>query len=1029
MVGFTQGLASPSAQPPTPPKESILKPMNSNEGSANHVVLNPPLLDTPDESPSSSADYFKQSSERARKKVGFSPWTQFHGASAEGTKDSDSESSVRRLPPSRDCKSLKSILKAGQDDGTSSPGKELIMLDQTSLAAMLRATTLHLAHPSRASRMDAYTTLLGCLGAYDDVPEAMEMSEKVVDMAGYIKRDISAKLESDGNLDTQLVAQALKVLTALISIPIVAGQLPDDFRSFILDRSLSVLEDVAAPKILVLHYMHFLETQKLGPKQLTSDRANRIVSALDGVTNRVKGNRIVCHRLMIYQRLLGLTKSVMAARIGSWIDHLISGMLSTIKDVRIRAITFGTSAGLQLGTMHPVSQAFIEVLNRASPEGRKVVEFLASRLTEMVSSKEDGLHVAQIWSVVILFLRGRRFKLETWEHMKSWLGIIQKCFNSSEANIKVQANIAWSRLIFSINLDASTSPAMARMLRQPLMAHLERKVVDKSTRQAKQNARSTYCTLLYYAFRPSATAQQFDKYWDLYVASILPISFAANKSDVNYACDILAGLLSGPAKAKAKAWDENRANENGMVKIDELPYIDAKWVRSNVGRVMQTYDKLSEQASWLPDKDHEASILLLWRNFMTALGAAGSKEIKVSMETMQAISHVMNQCKRTLGASRHPSAQNTTSGTPSTLKKHVPDAFEKVRRLVEEAMLQLGTIPFLERRLVLTSQDRFEAAETPSSRSNKHSGSLESPITHLILLLLRVAGQQGNPGVSYVDTVKAALTSYLQPTTTRRAQLDAIRHLARLLSNEEFTGRKASQMFWIILAEATTSALKLPPIHDPYATNSLHPGHDFRDATKILELGIQYHSPQLSSAWVSLHESVTALLHQEAGAGGISLIMTELLASALCKYSDTCDDHVLIAATSILRSMNESQAITSLDRAQRVLWGPTPKVVTAKRIDLSGGLDAVMNSMLEVTYQRFRTFTDSSVMEFLTVVKDFVDHCPPSRWTSLLEGTQQGLALWFKDAENILDSSDPNLVSSTLVCLDTLRPSKIIHSY
>lgn len=999
MVGFTPGLAPLAARPPTPPKESTTKLVNGNSSNPHPTLANRPPLDTPDESPSSSADYFKGSSERAQKKVGFSPWTEFHKLPTAGSKESDSEGSVRRLPPSKDCKSLKSILKACADSTTSLSGNELLAFDQGSLPAMLHSTILHLASDEPASRIDAYSTLLACMSAYDEVPGTPELSEKVVELTGYIRRDVSPKTEPHKTLDTQLVIQALKVLTVFLCTPSIASQLPEEFCSFIFERALGSLEDASSSKILISHYMHLLEKQKFSPKQMNADRVNRLLSALDSVTNRVKGNRVVCHRLMIYQRLLLQAKPVMTARVQSWIDHLLSAMLSTIKDIRVRAIGFGVEAGLQLGATTSVSQVCLEVLNRESPEGKTVVEFLSSRLTEMVTSKEDGMHVPKIWSVVILFFRSRRRQLESWPHMKLWLAVIQKCLNSSDPQVKFQANIAWSRLIFAVDLGTSTSDPMAYMLRQPLISQLERRANDKTSKQAKQIARSTYCCLLYYAFRPSATHAQLDCYWGSYISQVLPVSLVATKSDVNYACDILTALFSG--SGKPKAWDENRANMNGPVKPIELPCLDAKWIRLNAAEIIQIFDKLFKVANWQQDQGGEAPIMSAWRSFMTALGVASSKEIKVSMYTMKAVSQIVNLTKRILDSHTEPYREPDQKDSKQTHHGSLPDGFEKIAKIIHQAVLKIGTIPFLERRMVLTSQNSFEAAETPSSRSSRDQGSLDSPATHLLTLLLAGARQQGQSVASFVDAVKVVMAITLQSTNTRRTKLSATRNFARLYRRDRALDREAALIFWSLLAEAVSSAIRLPHHTDPHNASPQYPGPEYREATKILELGIQQHSIHLTPSWLDLHDSISASLRGEIGDEGIILTMTEPLASAIHKNNSPCGDSVLTAATAVLKNAHWSKSPNSIDRAQRLLWGPThvsQKPVFANGVAPLEDLYIMMDSTLRAAYGTFQTLATDSVIPFIAGVTNVIYTCPQAHQEYLISRMQQGLALWIEDA-------------------------------
>jgi len=1003
MVGFASGLAALSARPPTPPKESSPKLANANDTSVHSAIANRPLVDTPDESPSSSAEYFKGSSEKAQKKVGFSPWTEFHRLPVSGIKDSDSEGSIRRLPPSKECKSLKSILKACSDNTTFLSDNEMLAFDQTSFPAMLRSTVQHLADPSRASRLDAYTTLFACLSAYDEVPETKDLSENVVEITGYIRRDVSAKMDSDGGLDTRLVTQALKVLTVFLCMASLATSIPECFCSFILDRSISSIEDAGSPKILVSYHMHLLEKQKFTAKHMTTDRVNRLLSALDAVTTRTKGNRIICHRLMIYQRLLLQSKSVMAARIGGWIDNLVSGMLSSIKDVRVRAIGFGVEAGLQLGSILSVSQACIEFFNRTNPEGKKVIDFLCTRLGEMTVNKEDGIHAPQIWSVVILFFRSRRRQLECWEHMKAWLIVIQRCLNCSDPQVKFQANIAWSRLIFVVNPNVSTSNSMAKMLRQPLVSHLERKADDKNSKQAKQIARSTYCTLLYYAFRPTATHAQFDQYWELYVAQILPSSFAGSKSDVNHAFDVLAALLS--SSGRPKAWDENRANMNGPVKPEELPCLDPKWIRLRADNIAHIFDELFDVADWRLDEDREASVLLAWRSFMTALGIASSKEVKVSMDTMNAVSTVINQIKRLLERRTNRPQRRECSHPETSTKGDTADIYLNITSLLREALAKIGAIPFMEKRLILTSQDAFEAAETPSSRSSRDSSSLDSPATHLLKLLLKSLPDP-QPSLSYINTIKAVMHITLQSASNRRTQLVALRNLARLLSVDDASDQGASLILWQLIAEATSLAIRMPQQNDPLNASPQPPGHEYREAVKILELGIQQRSVKTIDVWQKLHDCIADSLRKEVCDDGIILMMTQPLADVMRKYNATCDEALLLHAAILLKTIHWPKSYQPMERAQKLLWevGHTSHKLNA--LNPFDRLCSMADTLLGSAYGRMMTLAAEAICPFLSAVTSVIASCPPEHQEFILLRTQLGLAVWIEDADGFLSSSN-----------------------
>ena len=1015
MAGFAPGLASIAARPPTPPRENTAKASPTNgfrTNSTGHV-----LLDTPDESPTSSADYSRESTGKAQKRVGFTLLgTQYHRFSI-GGHESDSDSPIRQLPRSRDCKSSKSILKACTNNSEDPMSSEMLAFDNTNLPAMLRSTTQHLASASSSSRLDAYSTLLACLGAYDEIPEVEELAEKMAEITGYIRRDVTANKEEDGSLDIQAATQALKLATVLLGTSSIAKKFPEDFCSFILERSISSLEDQACPKILVTHYMHLLERQKFSSKHMNPDRVNRLISALGSVTTWVKGNRVVGHRLMIYQRLLGQANQSMVSRVGSWIDHLISGMLSTIKDLRARAIAFGMDAAFQLGTASPVSQAYLELFNRTSADGTKVLDFLCSRLIEMVTSKEDGPHVPRIWSVMIMFLRSRRRQLESWEHIKAWLVVIQRCFNSGDGQTKWQANIAWNRLIFAINLDASTSISMAKMLRQPIISQLERKSSDKNYNTAKQNARSTYCTLLYYALRPTATHAQLDQYWDLYVCQILPTCFITSKNDVNHACNILSALFGG--SGKIKVWEDNRIND-GPINLEDLPCLDPKWIRLRTASILQVFDRLFDAADWQFSEDGDAPILLAWRSFTSALGNAGGKEVKVSMDAMNAVAHIINETKLLLERSNSSFAK--TLSTDIKGKGDQSRVFEKIAILISEAVAKIGHIPFLERRLIRTSQDSFEAADTPSSRSSRDSGSLSSPVAHLLSVLLRNVPKMSDKA-TYTCALRTVLDISLQSATSRRSQLSILRNLGRLLITNGVYQEEASIIFWRLLAESTSSAMKQSQQNEIHNDSPQYPGHEFREAVKILELGLQFRSNSNESMWHDLHTSVLDSLRKDVGYDATALVIIEPLAVFISKDDNMCDDFVFAAAVLMLEAVQWPQSAQSVERVQRRLWGVThlaPKVTTQDPFEK---LYFMVDTLLSTSYASLEMLQPATVVKFISATTKMIASCPPECISITLSRLQKGLAPWIEDAKGILSpypSSRFNTLYSEVSATETI---------
>ena len=965
------------ARPPTPPRESSTK-LSNDSAYFNGVATANFLLDTPDESPASSAEYFKDSSGKARKKVGFSGWTQYHRHSPAGSKNYDSDEH-KRLPPSRECNPAKSILKPYVYTSLVE-SKDTLPFNQTSLPSMLRSAALHLASDSRSAKLDAYTSLLGCLSAYEDVPDPQELAERGGEISGALRRDVVAK-HQDGTSDVQLAAHALKLVTVLLCMKGTSNLLPDEFCSFIVEQSIACMEDPNSPKMLGSHYMHLIEKQKFSPKILTTDRVTRLLSVLGIITTRVKGNRVVCHRLNIYQRLLNQARALMVSRVGSWIDNLVSGMMSTIKEVRARAIAFGMEAGLQFGTIASVSQECMNVFNRQSAEGMKVVDFLASRLTEMTKKREDGAHVPQIWSVVLLFFRSRTQQIEHWEHLKLWLGILQQCFNSGDAQIKFQANIAWNRFIFSLDISTSTSISMAKMLKQPIVSQLERKSTEKNAKLAKQIARSSYCTLLYYALRPSATHAQLDQYWDLYIMELLPKAFSGSPTDVDYACNILASIFFN--NSQPRIWDADKANANGPMRPDDLPVLDPKWLRSKTESILVVLKKLFGIADW---KDIEnCPAVLTWRNFMSALGTASSKEVKVSMSTMTAVAKIVN-CLKTFLVQHDSSSMG-------------PNNLEKFNVLLKDAIAKIGHIPFNEKRLLTTQSHDFEAVgETPSSRGTSRSARFDSAATYLVELLLETkAGHDLRPQQIAAETI---LHLNLQNASSRRSRVRNLRNITRQIPPEHASSQLDwSILMWNLVAKEMIDALALPRTIEKHNESPEHSGHEYRDVVKVLELGIHMRSKLILEAWTKLFDCLCEAISQEVGNIGVVLVIQESLAEVLCaEVEKRCDEVVVGCGISLLKCIQWPINSKIVEYAQTQLWGVPPIHHNPDPLESLKPCQRLTSALLQASHASMESTSEVVLFSCLSTVISFVNKLPRNAGRQFLKETQQAFGLWIEDA-------------------------------
>ena len=412
------------ARPPTPPRASSHAFLHDD---SNRALDSHTRLHTPDDSPPSTNGSTNTRSGERSKRVNFSPWTKYIKAPSAPSSSLPGKAELRTLPRSNQCKPSKSILKPSNSPLPSSLLALGHPLTAESFAMLLKSITQQLAGESLSSRLDAYIHLLGALKAYEGLPREQALSGNLGLLMQFIQRDICRDLsENYGPLEVNLVIHALKLAIVFVWNSSLSPQLSDDFRTFIVDKSISCLQEVRAPKSVLIHYMHLLSTQNFSPKIMTNGRVARILSTLSDVTDRVNGNGIISHRLSIYQRLLNQSKSTLANHSMLWVKPLVSGLLHHIKDTRAKAISLGIQASLALGPNTNVSSTVRDIFDKPLDQGRRLVSEICERMSRMMSSTESGVHVPQIWSVVVLLLRSKRVNIDQWDHFKEWVLVLQK---------------------------------------------------------------------------------------------------------------------------------------------------------------------------------------------------------------------------------------------------------------------------------------------------------------------------------------------------------------------------------------------------------------------------------------------------------------------------------------------------------------------------------------------------------------------------------------------------------------------------
>ncbi|KAF8453163.1 Rap1-interacting factor 1 N terminal-domain-containing protein [Terfezia claveryi] len=968
-------------RPPTPPRGSTKTASLLQESSTDSQEG---VLKTP----TSSADF----TARNKKQVNWSPWTKYH-------KPDDPSPLRPSRPTSAVSTPLKSILKPFNPSvisiGLLNTSDQIKAYTYDSFPAMLESITQALASTERSKKLDTYVTFCNTLKAYDNNPDMKAIKNKMPLLSSFIRRDLGAKLPNSANNsgDSQLIQQAIKLLTVFVWLPELAESIDDDDATFFIQHAIQVLRDPLSPKVVVTYFLNFLVQQKFPPKIMTPERASGIIQALREIETRVAGNTVLTERIGIYHRLLSQAKAVMIVRTGDWMEHVLSAVLNNAnnKDLRVRALHCMAEAARTIGLEKTVARSLTNLLNREDKDGVKFLERVTERLSLLIKNGE-GVHVTQVWGLVILLLRGRH-PVSSWEHFTPWLSIIQQCFNSSTLAIKVAANAAWSKLIYALHCGSEISPKDMDLLTRPLVRYLDPQYAASNAKGPRQAALSNVCAFLYYNIRPNTPIKQIYLAWDVIVVGLLEKLVLSGKHEVEDACHILAALFNG---SHQKPWNDSRGLEKEAIKADEIMRLDPKWVRSNSATVLKTLETAMRKSSW---EGESCAIRLLWHKFTKCLADASMKEIKISTETMDTVAHIFNMLQR--------------------FWKEGPTAFEEVPNksshkfvaiftfLIITTFESIGTFCFTEKQLSYDDHNEFAAISTPSNRyssGGSYGAVFHLPIVHLFQFFLKpFDGAELSEG--YFISAKSILSKCLEAQDSRRKRLALLSACSTVLPQRGTS--PIDRQAWSILANLTESAL---PVKEKSHSSPTPVNWEFKDILKIIQWGCRYDIP----AWDPLFEAFAHTVQTEQG--DIQLISTviEPLAEFLRLEKLDTDIHTwLTHGKAVLEKAIYPKSQAPAAPAETTL--KVPFGLGSRRIANTEPYDNLYNMINQFLVTSYPICGDVAIVvslkDFIVVLIEFIHRCPKTSVLILLKRIQEGVAFWLADQKEFMNKKNSDLTA------------------
>ncbi|KAJ5810195.1 uncharacterized protein N7503_002413 [Penicillium pulvis] len=962
------------ARPPTPPRPGSRIDQDETDTPSQNITETPQTANSSRAPPSS----------RASKRVTWSPWlhTTIDLPSGPLTNLRPKDSPFKLKEPKPRDSPYKSILKESNSPiPVWSPKFDPFTSD--SFAMLLESVIQQLAGESITSRLDAYMQFFNALRTYDSLPTAKDITEKLSLITDFIQRDVNRDLSSGAPLDINLANQALKLSAALVWHSGVSPMLPEEFKVFLVEHSTTCLQDAKVPKSVLTHYMSILSAQNFGPRVMTNARVIRLLTALEEISNHVSGKAIALHRLTIYQRLLSQSKSTFVSRSSLWAENLVFGLLHPMKDNRSKAISLGFQVASAAGPNQSLSKNLRELFDRPLEKDRKLVNEVRERMSRMMASTETGIHVPQIWSIIVLLMRSKGSNLEQWEHFKEWVLVLQKCFNCSEPSIKAQAILGWNRFVFAVSPNEKTSPSLVKMLGKPIFSQLERRKSDKSGPASTQLALSSYYNLLYYAFRPSLLPNHLDIIWEEYIAVPSASIFSSISSLSDSEAGVLAALLWSP---QAKIWTENRINDPNKIEAEELPSIDSKWVRSRVSAILKVFESLLKASVWDVNEIEKSNIARAWSNLSNALSLASSKEITPSTESMQAVASVLGLFNRLWHAG--PTSLNASGDG------EVDAFFERFRFLSTTMISSLGSIPFTERLLLKNSDGTFQFSNTPTHRHPTSGTNLNTPFLYL-LRTISASPVSSTPTLAYVRLVEGIIQASCKGRISRGSRLELLQQCADLsIADSTYVSRPSplSEVVWKASARAAADALQSFPVESARERDG-SVSRDYDNVNKILASGLKPHN--VFQEWSHLLGSFMRVARTEKGDQGLPALIIEPL--AVCLMNLSVHDTYLPSASLLSQSLSVPFLQgNSVGNGHTVAQQPSPPPFPYKLAESIG-------RTLSLAYDGFSVSESHGLAGFIESLTSFLGSGAPHFRSQLLETLQSSLKPWIKDGASKFD--------------------------
>jgi hypothetical protein len=483
------------------------------------------------------------------------------------------------------------------------------------------------------------------------------------------------------------------------------------------------------------------------------------------------------------------------------------------------------------------------------------------------------------------------------------------------------------------------------------------------------------CNLFYYAFKPNTNSMLLDTYWDTSVRPVLTklLDSTAEASDDNLrqAIAILGGLFDCTTPRR---WVADHIVESSLVKPEELPPLDSKWIRRNTNRVFGVVEPILEQ-DFLALAKTDSPTCSLWRTLVSTVATAAAKEIKVSRDTALFVTEALGALQKVWkqGLSGQEGAEHSVS-----------DFLLSARTYLEVMVNSLGLLPFTE-------------------KAGKHQATAKAPLYTLFSMLSTLP-----PGISDDNDYAAFFRLVFTPFFASKADKARMDLAQELMSTIPMDAPRPYGP-WLLVAENISGWLE-PRHNSHHSTGSAGEtpvGHDYRDVVKVLERGIKSTPNLPPKHWESLFYAAYERVREETGDAGAAIVVIEPLAKVAAEQLVTrglVDNplNCIKVVTELISIATQPRDRHAVDAARKRLWGTTLAGSRASSFDTLDNLYKAANDVLDSSYNNFSAVDPDSAWQFFKELGGFFDRCNRELFLRAMIALQDGLLPWFQDSKRLL---------------------------